>query len=59
VAQTSVHHVDVLLHRVSSGVYHLWVLRGFAESLAEWILDAGAEFGASFAPESSRRGARA
>jgi heterotetrameric sarcosine oxidase gamma subunit len=59
VAQTSIHHVDVMLHRASSGVYHLWALRGFAASLVEWILDAGAEFGASFAPEGSRLGARA
>jgi sarcosine oxidase subunit gamma len=49
VAQTSVHHIDVLLHRLSDTTYELWALRSFAEALAEWILDAGVEHGIVFA----------
>jgi sarcosine oxidase subunit gamma len=48
-AQTSVHHIDVLLHRLSETSYELWALRSFAEALAEWILDAGVEHGIVFA----------
>lgn len=48
VAQTSIHHVDVMLHRVGSAAFQLWVLRGFGESLTEWILDAGADLHAGF-----------
>jgi sarcosine oxidase subunit gamma len=45
VAQTMIHHVDVLLHRTGADSFELWVLRGFAEALAEWLIDAGLEFG--------------
>lgn len=48
VAQTAIHHIDVLVHRVSEATFELWVLRGFAEPLAEWLIDAGAEFPLSF-----------
>ena len=48
VAQTIIHHVDVVLHRRSEALFHLWVLRGFAEALAEWLLDAGLEFGMAY-----------
>jgi sarcosine oxidase subunit gamma len=41
VAQTMIHHVDVLIHRVGEKRFDLWVLRSFAQSLAEWIIDAG------------------
>lgn len=51
VAQTMIHHVDVLLHRTAAEAFELWVLRGFAESLGEWLLDAGLEFGVGFARE--------
>lgn len=44
-AQTMIHHIDVLLHRRAEAQFHLWALRGFAEALAEWLLDAGLEFG--------------
>lgn len=40
VAQTAIHHIDVLVHRIDENHFKLWVLRSFAESLAEWILDA-------------------
>lgn len=50
VAQTMIHHVDVLIHRQKRTMFDLWVLRSFAESLVEWLLDAGLELGVSFAP---------
>ncbi len=45
VAQTMIHHVDVLIHRRTETHFELWVLRSFAESLAEWLLDQGLAFG--------------
>ena len=39
VAQTMVHHIDVVMHRRSETHFELWVLRSFAEALAEWLLD--------------------
>jgi methylglutamate dehydrogenase subunit D len=50
VAQTAIHHIDVLLHRRAAESFDLWVLRGFAEALAEWLVDAGPEFGIAFEP---------
>jgi heterotetrameric sarcosine oxidase gamma subunit len=44
-AQTMIHHIDIGLHRLSRTSFEIWVLRSFAESLAEWLLDAGLEFG--------------
>ena len=40
VAQTAIHHIDVLVHRIDENHFELWVLRSFAESLAEWLIDA-------------------
>jgi methylglutamate dehydrogenase subunit D len=57
VARTAIHHVDVLIHRLTATSFDLWVFRSFAESLAEWILDAGLEFPIAFrgsAPRSSQ-----
>lgn len=48
VAQTMVHHIDVLIHRLTMIRFDLWVARGFAESLLDWLLDAGVEIGVSF-----------
>jgi sarcosine oxidase subunit gamma len=48
VASTAIHHIDVVLHRREADVFDLWVLRGFAASLGEWLLDAGLEFGIGF-----------
>lgn len=48
VAQTMIHHVDVLLHRRTETEFDLWALRSFAESLAEWLLDLGMEHGIVF-----------
>ena len=45
VVQTMIHHVDVTIVRRDSEAFDLWVLRSFAESMAEWLLDAGLEFG--------------
>jgi sarcosine oxidase subunit gamma len=49
VAQTMIHHVDVVIHRRSETGFELWVLRSFAESLAEWLLDQGEPAGMGFA----------
>lgn len=48
VAQTAVHHVDVLIHRLTETSFEIWVLRSFAESIAEWLIDAGGELGVRF-----------
>lgn len=48
VAQAVIHHVDVLLHRRAPDVFDLWVLRGFSEAMAEWLVDAGLEYGLAF-----------
>jgi len=37
VAQTQIHHVDVLVHRVEEHHFDVWVFRSFAESLAHWL----------------------
>ena len=47
-AQTSLHHMDVLLLRYDERTFDLAVFRGFAVSLAEWLADAGLEFGIAF-----------
>ncbi len=49
VAQTMIHHVDVVIHRRAETYFELWVLRSFAGALAEWLLDASAESGIAFA----------
>jgi len=46
VAQTAIHHVDVVVHRTSEASFEVWALRSFAESLLEWLIDAGADLGA-------------
>ena len=48
VAETAIHHVDVLIHRQSERRFDIWAPRSFAEALAEWLLDAGAELGLGF-----------
>jgi sarcosine oxidase subunit gamma len=47
VAQTMIHHIDVLIVRQTETSFQLWVLRSFAQSLAEWLLDAGKGLGAT------------
>lgn len=39
-AQGMIHHVDVVIHRRAATVFDLWTLRSFAQSLAEWLMDA-------------------
>jgi heterotetrameric sarcosine oxidase gamma subunit len=48
VAQTMIHHIDVVIHHLTATRFDLWILRGFAQSLLEWLLDAGVEMGVSF-----------
>jgi sarcosine oxidase subunit gamma len=43
IAQTMIHHIDVMLRRRSESSFDLWVLTSFAEALAEWLLDTGWE----------------
>ena len=47
-AQTLLGHIDALILRREDETFELVVLRGFAEALAEWLLDAGLEFGIAF-----------
>jgi sarcosine oxidase subunit gamma len=42
IAQTMIHHIDVMIHRRGETEFEVWVLRSFAQSLAEWLADAGA-----------------
>lgn len=50
VAQTAIHHIDVVVHRLKRASFDLWVPRSFAAALTEWLLDAGAELGIGFEP---------
>ena len=45
VVQGSIHHMQVLVHRVAADAFDLYVFRGFAVSLLEWLTDAAAEYG--------------
>lgn len=47
-AQTLLGHVDALILRREAASFEIVVLRGFAEALAEWLVDAGLEFGIAF-----------
>ncbi len=44
-AQTGLHHVGVLLERLGPDSFELYVLRTFAASTWEWLLDAALPFG--------------
>jgi len=46
VAQTLLGHIDVTLFRRDAQTFEIMALRGFVESLAEWLLDAGLEYAA-------------
>jgi len=48
IAQTTIDHVDVLVHRLTLDSFELWTFRSFAESLVDWLLDAGLEVGVVF-----------
>jgi sarcosine oxidase subunit gamma len=45
VVQGSIHHMGVLVHRVAADAFDLYVFRGFAVSMLEWLIDAAAEYG--------------
>lgn len=47
-AQSVIHHMDVLVIGRKDRVFDLVVSRGFGLSLAEWLLDAGLEYGIGF-----------
>ncbi|HSG94941.1 MAG TPA: sarcosine oxidase subunit gamma family protein [Afifellaceae bacterium] len=49
-AQSVIHHMDVLVIRREQAVFDLMVFRGFGLALAEWLLDAGLEYGIGFQP---------
>jgi len=42
---TVVSHFNVLLHCVADDAFELFVTRSFAAAFADWLLEAGAEFG--------------
>jgi sarcosine oxidase subunit gamma len=44
VAQTLLGHIDVTILRRDTQTFEIMALRGFVESLAEWLLDAGLEY---------------
>ncbi len=48
IAQTAIHHVDVLIHRLTETSFEISVLRSFAEAITAWIIDAGKELGIAF-----------
>ena len=52
-AQTALHHTGVLLERCAPQRYELYVLRTFALSIWEWLLDAAAPTGYEIARESA------
>ena len=39
VAETPIHHVNVVIHRRSNTAFELWAPRSFSLSLAKWLLD--------------------
>jgi sarcosine oxidase subunit gamma len=43
-AQTGVHHMPLLVHCVGADEFHLYIMRTFAMSLWEWLIDAALEF---------------
>ena len=44
-AGTNLLQISVLLHCVETNVFHVYVARGFAQSLWEWLTEGAAEFG--------------
>jgi methylglutamate dehydrogenase subunit D len=51
-AQSMIHHIDVVIHRLGAGAFEVWALRSFIEALAEWLLEAGEDLGARYRPVS-------
>jgi sarcosine oxidase subunit gamma len=46
--QSMIHHIDVVVHRLGPATFEVWALRSFVEALAEWLLEAGEDFGATY-----------
>jgi len=46
-AQTQLHRVPVLLHRLGERMLELYVPRSFAHSIEEWLADAALAYGAA------------
>lgn len=46
VARSTIQHIGVTIYRPAAEDFELYVYRGFARSLRDWVLDAAAEFGA-------------
>jgi sarcosine oxidase subunit gamma len=44
-ALTGLHHTPILLHRSGENRYELYVLRTFAQSVWDWLIDAALPFG--------------
>jgi sarcosine oxidase subunit gamma len=49
-AQSMIHHIDVVIHRIAPATFEVWALRSFIEALAEWLLEAGEDLGAAYRP---------
>lgn len=49
-AQTALHHTGALLERCAQDRYELYVLRTFARSIWEWLLDAALPLGYEISP---------
>lgn len=45
VAQTAIHHIDVLVHRTALDGFDLYAPRSLSLALTEWLLDAGQDLG--------------
>ncbi len=45
VVQGNIHHIGVVVHRAAADAFDLYVYRGFAVSLLEWLTDAATEYG--------------
>lgn len=45
VIHSAIHHMPVTLHRLTEDCFDIYVFRGFAVSLWQWLMDAGLEFG--------------
>ncbi|MBS0577741.1 MAG: hypothetical protein JSR36_00605 [Proteobacteria bacterium] len=50
-AQTGLHHAGILIERCGAECYRLYVLRTFAASTWQWLVDAALPFGYELAPE--------
>jgi sarcosine oxidase subunit gamma len=47
-AQSMIHHIDVVIHRIAPPTFEVWALRSFVEALAEWLLEGGEYLGAAY-----------